>query len=306
MKGSGTATTTYANRYYTVANTSAAATTTKHILGPKGETIATIEGNGSATSTYFNHADHLGGTNVVTDENGDLAQTLDYYPFGAQRINTKAGNFDEQYKFTGHEQDEDTDLTYAKQRYYGQEQGRFLSQDPAFLAIGTPELSEIVGRASGDTDQNNLKVDEVEKDRQALQQFLSDPQNLNSYSYTKNNPVNLTDPEGEFYQLLLLAIRTESAISLGKSGINLITTLFDSTSSAKERIDATKNFGVNLGQAALPGVGKAVGVLTKETAVGTEILFPALEFVGTVDDSLNSHQDDGNSQGSNREENEQD
>ncbi len=32
------------------------------------------------------HPDHLGSTNVVTDENDNLVQTLDYYPYGATRV----------------------------------------------------------------------------------------------------------------------------------------------------------------------------------------------------------------------------
>ena len=29
------------------------------------------------------YPDHLGGTNVTTDEDREVTQTLDYYPFGA-------------------------------------------------------------------------------------------------------------------------------------------------------------------------------------------------------------------------------
>jgi len=223
VKGSGTATTTYANRYYTVTSPSAGsgqATTTKHILGPKGETIATIEGNGSATSTYFNHADHLGGTNVVTDENGDLAQTLDYYPFGAQRINTKAGNFDEQYKFTGHEQDEDTDLTYAKQRYYGQDYGRFLSVDPVAERIAKPdELLETTGWS-----QENL---------------LKHPQLLNTYSYTANNPLIYTDPEGEALDPITISVVGSLIVAYGLADIAM--------EAHADAYDRNLNGGLNLG-----------------------------------------------------------
>src|SRR3989344_5367186 len=63
-KGNGTATTTYANKYYTVAS----ATTTKHVFDNQGTLLATIEGNGTATSTNFVHTDHLGGTDIVVDE----------------------------------------------------------------------------------------------------------------------------------------------------------------------------------------------------------------------------------------------
>ena len=73
-------TTLYANRMY---NTNGASTT-KHIYA--GDTlIATVEKVGSATTTHIVHADHLGGTNVVSDADGDVVQTLDYYAYGSIR-----------------------------------------------------------------------------------------------------------------------------------------------------------------------------------------------------------------------------
>jgi RHS repeat-associated protein len=104
---------------------------------------------------------------VVTDNNGDLVQTLDYYPYGSQRINTRAGSFDEKRKFTGHEYDGEVGLTYMGARYYDGARGQFLSQDPAFI---------------------NLKN---------LQVQLPDPQQWNSYSYARNNPLFFIDPNGE-------------------------------------------------------------------------------------------------------------
>jgi hypothetical protein len=42
--------------------------------------------NGGTTTLRFVHPDHLGGTNVVTDEDGLMAQAIDYYPYGSKRI----------------------------------------------------------------------------------------------------------------------------------------------------------------------------------------------------------------------------
>ena len=42
--------------------------------------------SGTATGspiTRYIHPDHLGSTNAVTDQNGNLVQLLDYYPYGA-------------------------------------------------------------------------------------------------------------------------------------------------------------------------------------------------------------------------------
>jgi hypothetical protein len=99
--------TLYANRYYSTSG----ATTTKYIYA--GDTlIAMVEKVGGATTTHIVHSDHLGGTNVVTDADGDLVQTLDYYPFGSLRINQKSTAFDDARKFTGHEYDAASGLTY--------------------------------------------------------------------------------------------------------------------------------------------------------------------------------------------------
>ncbi len=63
------------------------------------------------------------------------------------------------------------------QRYYNQDIGRFTSQDPVFLAVGT----------------NDKRV--------AL--ALSNPQLLNAYSYVANNPLKYVDEEGEWFKEFL-------------------------------------------------------------------------------------------------------
>src|SRR3989338_9324682 len=102
-KGDGTATTTYPTKYWNIAS----ATTTRHIFTPSGELVATIEGNGTATSTKYVHTDHLGGTNVVTNSLGEYTEVSDYYPYGTDRISL--GSYDDQRKVTGHEYDTPTD-----------------------------------------------------------------------------------------------------------------------------------------------------------------------------------------------------
>lgn len=51
-------------------------------------------------------------------------------------------------------------------RYYNPSIGRFLSQDPVYLAAGFD---------------------------------LSDPQSMNSYAYARNNPIRLVDPDGQWF-----------------------------------------------------------------------------------------------------------
>ena len=71
--------------------------------------------NGKITHTI--HADHLGGTNVLTDQGGEVTEVTDYYPYGGLRINT--GSFTEQRKFTGHEYDSGVGLTHKDPVSYG-------------------------------------------------------------------------------------------------------------------------------------------------------------------------------------------
>jgi RHS repeat-associated protein len=106
----------------------------------------------------FHHSDHLSGASVDTDESGSVVALNDYYPFGDTRI--ESGEYENDYTYTGKERDEDTELLYYEARYYNSNIGRFISLDPW----------------SGD---------------------ITDPQSLNKYAYTLNNPLKYTDPDGE-------------------------------------------------------------------------------------------------------------
>lgn len=78
---------------------------------------------GTTTTTTYTHTDHLNSTNVVTDSIGATIQILDYYPYGAARVNTKTGSFDNKKKYIGIERD-DTGLDYALNRYYANKRGQ--------------------------------------------------------------------------------------------------------------------------------------------------------------------------------------
>jgi RHS repeat-associated protein len=96
------------------------------------------EGNATGTAkTRYVHPDHLGSTNVVTDENGNVVQTLDFYPYGSTRISV-ATSTNERRKFIGQFADDST-LSYLQARYYDSARGQFLSQDPTFLSLGNPD-----------------------------------------------------------------------------------------------------------------------------------------------------------------------
>ena len=148
-KSDGVATTTYVNDYFEKEG----ATEKLHVRANNLK-IATIDDR----DDIFHHEDHLTGSSVETDSNGDMIELVDYYPYGSVRIDD--GTYDNNYKFTGKELDDETDLYYYGSRYYNSTLGRFTSVDPW----------------KGD---------------------LKDPQSFNKYSYVRNNPLRYVDPSGE-------------------------------------------------------------------------------------------------------------
>jgi uncharacterized protein RhaS with RHS repeats len=92
----GTTTTyLYPFKWYSVASSTGTgakfATSTDYVFN--GDSlVATIDqqtatGNATGTAkTRYIHPDHLGSTNVVTDENDNVVQTLDFYPYGSTRV----------------------------------------------------------------------------------------------------------------------------------------------------------------------------------------------------------------------------
>jgi RHS repeat-associated protein len=109
----------------------------------------------NATLKYI-HKDHLGGTSVVTSDNGSLIESLKYYSFGETRSITGPDVTDK--LFTGQRLD-DMGLYYYGARYYDPAIGRFISPD---TIVSHP----------------------------------FNPQSFNRYSYCLNNPLKYIDPTG--------------------------------------------------------------------------------------------------------------
>ena len=201
----GSSTTIYPSKYFSeVLN----GTSTDYVWS--GDTLlAYVEQplvNGTATGTpktYYVHPDNLGSTNAISDSSGNVVQVLDYYPYGATRINNTTGGYDSQRKWIGQYSDS-SGLNYLNARYEDPTRGQFLSEDPSFLAVGTPALTEILNRVNTNkgSSYNGWTAGRQLNDRQALQVFLSDPQLMNSYGYGRDNPIINKDPTGEVIPLL--------------------------------------------------------------------------------------------------------
>lgn len=124
--------------------------------------IATVQ---SDNKTYFTHSDHLGSSNVITDDSGSVVQHLEYKPFGETALNEPANwptGEPTDHKFTGKELDDSTGLYFYGARYYDPSIGRFVTPD-------------------------------------TIVQAPYDPQSLNRYSYCRNNPLNYVDPTGHWF-----------------------------------------------------------------------------------------------------------
>jgi len=117
----------------------------------------------------FFHLDFLGSTVSLTAADGVSRQSIFYDAWGDQRdrIGASANNF----TFTGHEKDEETNLLYAKARFYDADIGRFLSQD-SFLGVADKAPT------------------------------------LHRYLYGRSNPIMFFDPDGN-QSLSALAQQTE-------------------------------------------------------------------------------------------------
>jgi RHS repeat-associated protein len=153
--------------------------TENYVLGPGGEELTMIDGQGnwqqtnvraggmflaayqgSASPTYL-HTDHLGTIRASTNSSGGVAETCTNLPFGDLLACNGSGN-PSGYHFTGKERDTESGNDYFGARYYASSMGRWLSPDPLYLELHR----------------------------------LTDPQQLNLYSYVRNNPLSLTDPDG--------------------------------------------------------------------------------------------------------------
>ena len=107
---------------------------------------------------YYRHTDHLGSSRLATTPTQTMYSSTAYAPTGEPY--SQAGATD--LSFTGQEQDTVSGIHDFPARKYPPVQGRWLSPDPAGLAVANP----------------------------------TNPQSWNRYAYVLNNPLSLVDPLG--------------------------------------------------------------------------------------------------------------
>src|SRR3989338_10198769 len=114
--------------------------------------VCEIEQTGESIHAYFTHADHIGSSNIITDETGSRVSLFEYEPFGSVAYAAETNTHDTDKRFTGKTYDGTTGLHYYGARYYDPELGRFIQPD-------------------------------------SIVPYPYDPQSFNRYSYCRNNPI---------------------------------------------------------------------------------------------------------------------
>ncbi len=156
--------------------------------------IATINNN---DNPYYILGDHLNSSSILTDGSGATAQLSDYKPFGSINYDNKLVDLKNDYSFTGQEYDEESSLQYYGARYMDNEIGRFTSVDPVIIQV------------------------------ESLSKILADPQSLNSYVYSRNNPIILVDKDGNFWQIFTAGVgAVGGAIWGAKDSYNMVKNTF--------------------------------------------------------------------------------
>ena len=126
-----------------------------YIYLPNGILLHSIEAD---NSRRFYHFDHLGSTQMLTDDAGAMTDAYRVTPFGEQV--RSQGSSDQPFVYHGAlgvEWERGTSLYYMRQRYYDGAWGRFLTPDP---------ISQL------------------------------DPLRMNTYLFAVNNPLSFNDPTG--------------------------------------------------------------------------------------------------------------
>lgn len=136
-----------------------------HIFGGDGLVAMVLMGGETHNSTLYIHQDILGSITEITDQAGTLVAKFEFDAWGkfrSRQITNPSIDGILNRGFTGHEHI-GNNLILMRGRLYDSEIGRFLSADP-FI------------------------------------QFADNPQNLNPYTYTLNNPLIYTDPSGYLFK----------------------------------------------------------------------------------------------------------
>ena len=122
----------------------------------KVEKDSTMDSEEPENLVFFYHPDHLGSTSYVTDADGNIAQHVEYIPYGEIFVEERNSQFSTNFLFNAKELDNETGLYYYGARYLDPTGAMWLSVDPMWEKYA----------------------------------------GMTPYNYCMGNPVKLVDPDG--------------------------------------------------------------------------------------------------------------
>ena len=141
---------------YSEASSASALSWAKSYIYAGSRLLSTITKSGTSEVTEYHHPDRLG-TKLITNTVANTAKEQATLPFGTS-IDAETQATSNQ-RFASYDRSESTGLDYAVNRTYNSGQSRFTQVDP-------------IGMASAS---------------------IGNPQSMNLFAYTENNPINFTD-----------------------------------------------------------------------------------------------------------------
>ena len=137
-----------------------------------------IADNSTEEETFFYHSDHLGSTNYITDDKGNITQYTAYLPYGELLVDEHSSSEDLPYKFNGKELDEETGLYYYGARYLNPVSSIWYGVDP----------------------------------------LMEKYPNVSPYVYCLGNPVNAIDTDGRKVWIVIWATQSSDATGTTRIG----------------------------------------------------------------------------------------
>ncbi len=260
--------------------------TNSYVLGPSGEQVTEMDGNGNwlhtnvyaagqliatytnaspagqsvTPSLHFHLADWLGTNRVQLTSTGESEQTCQSLLFG-DTLNCAGVADATEHHFTGKERDSESGLDYFGARYYASSMGRFMSPDWAAKVSPVPYAK------------------------------LDDPQSLNLYAYVRNNPLSVVDTDG--HELIVAAALQQTVTTMRQQSPS-----FNAELSAHEGANSpnlTINFGATPndpgGQPSIGNTSAMLQPLSTEATISRPDLDggPEYQYKGatvTINDSI--------------------
>ena len=138
------------------------------------EKDSTMDSEAEEKLIFFYHPDHLGSTSYVTDADGNIAQHVEYIPYGEVFVEERNSQFSTNYLFNAKELDNETGLYYYGARYLDPTGAMWLSVDPMWEKYA----------------------------------------GMSPYNYCAGNPVKMVDPDGRENTIYLVNLQEEDKIGI--------------------------------------------------------------------------------------------